>query len=378
MFHSSHSARKIKSTLTLWNPHVHVISFPLDFSNRDHYVQTSECTLGQLVKLSLVWACCHHFWVVVDATRRSPASITCEDEVERRVFAHPVQSLSEKTSTIDFSACLLRTLKYLGLSFRNRIRRFRTCILLTSLRTVAHIFFDWDSTLRSKPHPQYQAPLSSFLSVVRSSGVLTTFLLLSLICDSKISAQIRHIKSLSVEYDSHISQISQRTSLSSLRSHQLLKVSTVSWKRTSLSSLLLKVSVFLDGLLWLNLNESSLLMSANQSVGIGRFSHVASRSLSSRALNSSNILHFKLSCFLDHLKLQRQFSASVSELLIFVNIVRKWQQLWSLQSPSSLHCYDFNCRSRVIIFFAWAYPATLILCRKICNIAISIRGRNFS
>ena len=38
---------------------------------------------------------------------RWPPSITYEDEVDRRVFAHPAQSLSEKTSTIGRSTCLL-------------------------------------------------------------------------------------------------------------------------------------------------------------------------------------------------------------------------------------------------------------------------------
>ena len=40
------------------------------------------------------------------------------------------QSLSEKTSTIGCSACLLYTTKHLGLPFRNRTRRLRACMFL--------------------------------------------------------------------------------------------------------------------------------------------------------------------------------------------------------------------------------------------------------
>ena len=40
-----------------------------------------------------------------------PPSITYEDKVDRRVFAHRAQSLSEKTSTIGCSPCLLYTTK---------------------------------------------------------------------------------------------------------------------------------------------------------------------------------------------------------------------------------------------------------------------------
>ena len=51
-------------------------------------------------------------------------------------------------------------------------------------------------------------------------------------------------------------------------------------------------------------------------------------------------MHFQLSCFLDHLRVQRQSSASVSELLITVSVVRERQQLRLLQSRLSLHCCD--------------------------------------
>ena len=66
----------------------------------------------------------------------------------------------------------------------------------------------------------------------------------------------------------------------------------------------------------------------------------ASRSLSSRTFNSSMYFIFKLSCFLDHLKVLRQSSASVSELLITVSSVRERQQLRLLQSWPSVHCCD--------------------------------------
>ena len=56
-------------------------------------------------------------------------SITHEDEVDRQVDAHPAQSHSETTSTIDCSA-LLYTTKHLGLPFKIRTRRSRACIFL--------------------------------------------------------------------------------------------------------------------------------------------------------------------------------------------------------------------------------------------------------
>ena len=47
--------------------------------------------------------------------RRCPPSIKYEDAVDHQVFAHSAQSLSEKTSTIGCSACLLYTTKHLGI-----------------------------------------------------------------------------------------------------------------------------------------------------------------------------------------------------------------------------------------------------------------------
>ena len=62
--------------------------------------------------------------------KRCPTSITYEDEVDRRVFAHLAQSLSEKTSTTGCSACRLYTTKHLGLLLKNRTRRLRACMFL--------------------------------------------------------------------------------------------------------------------------------------------------------------------------------------------------------------------------------------------------------
>ena len=68
------------------------------------------------------------FGVVADETRRRPPSIMYEDEFDRRVFVHPAQSLSEKTSTTSCSGCLLWTTRHLGLPFRNHTRRLRACM----------------------------------------------------------------------------------------------------------------------------------------------------------------------------------------------------------------------------------------------------------
>ena len=51
-----------------------------------------------------------HSWLTClsaspELARRCPSSITFEDEVDRRLFAHPTKSLSEKTSTTCCSAC---------------------------------------------------------------------------------------------------------------------------------------------------------------------------------------------------------------------------------------------------------------------------------
>ena len=92
----------------------------------------------------------------------------------------------------------------------------------------------------------------------------------------------------------------------------------------------------------LGLSESPLLMST-QPVGTGGrpvSAMHASRSLSSRTFSSSMYCISKLSRFLDHLRVQRQSNACVSELLITVSIVRVRQQLRLLQSWSSLHCCD--------------------------------------
>ena len=91
------------------------------------------------------------FQVVADEAARCPPSITYEDEVDNRVFAQPAQSLSEKTSTIGCSACLLYTTLHLGLPFRNRTKRlsartfvaFGCCIRLASSFTAncsSHLF----------------------------------------------------------------------------------------------------------------------------------------------------------------------------------------------------------------------------------------------
>ena len=63
-------------------------------------------------------------------TRRCPPIITYEDEGDPRVFAHPAQSPSEKTSTIGCSTCLLFTIKHLGLPLRKRTRHLRACMFL--------------------------------------------------------------------------------------------------------------------------------------------------------------------------------------------------------------------------------------------------------
>ena len=107
-------------------------------------VQDSRCTLGQCVKLRSI-----RFSVVADETKRCPPSITYQDEVDRRVFAYPVQSLPEQTSTIGCSTYLLYTIKDLGLPFRNCTRRLTACMFLVfgccirppvlSPRTAAHL-----------------------------------------------------------------------------------------------------------------------------------------------------------------------------------------------------------------------------------------------
>ena len=101
-------------------------------------------TPGTFMMVSLRRAtasCTHKTWVWRCLTRPTqrleaialrnkemPPSITYEDEVDRRVFAHPAQSPSEKTFTIRCSACLLYTTKHLELPLRNRTRHLKACM----------------------------------------------------------------------------------------------------------------------------------------------------------------------------------------------------------------------------------------------------------
>ena len=111
-------------------------------------------------------------------TRQGDAhhSITYEDEVDRRVFAHPAQSLSEKTSTIGSSTCPLhihnqtsRTslqeshqtfegLHVLGVGLLHASRQFLRC----ELRHLPH---------QSSAHQDYSQPVcDTKISTCRGSA----------------------------------------------------------------------------------------------------------------------------------------------------------------------------------------------------------------
>ena len=110
-----------QSPSTLWLPHVHVVSPPWTCQQpwplRPEISMHSWSAHKTQLRLSLSPP---HSELLPTRQGDAHHSITYRDEVDRRVFAHPAQSLSEKTSTIGCSACLLYTTKHLGLPFRNR------------------------------------------------------------------------------------------------------------------------------------------------------------------------------------------------------------------------------------------------------------------
>ena len=108
-----------------------------------------------------------------------------------------------------------------------------------------------------------------------------------------------------------------------------------------------------------------------------RFSHARVPIAVFKNLQLLHVMHFKLSCFLDHLRVQRQSSASVSELLMTVSIVRERQQLWLVQSRPASTAAFVSCRSRPLILCASPCPAARVLCRKARSIVVTIEGDTF-
>ena len=105
-----------QSASALWRPHTytwfhhlcHVIS-------HGHCAQSSRCTLGQRAELCFTCACRHHILSCCRRCKEVPTKHHVRSRSRPSVFAHPAHSLSEKTSTIGCSACLLYTTKHLGL-----------------------------------------------------------------------------------------------------------------------------------------------------------------------------------------------------------------------------------------------------------------------
>ena len=111
--------------------------------------------------------------------------------------------------------------------------------------------------------------------------------------------------------------------------------------------------------------SGSVLSMSTQSVGIsGRpvSAMHTSRSLVFKNLQLVHVLHVKLSCALDHLSVQRQSSAPVSEFLGIGCAVRERQQLQLLQIRSSFQCCD--CQLSIV-------PSALAL-RRIPRHACSV------
>ena len=99
------------------------------------------------------------------------------------------------------------------------------------------------------------------------------------------------------------------------------------------------------------------------------FSHARIPIAVFKNLQLLHVLHFKLSCFLD-LRFQRQSSASVSELLITVGIVRERQQLRLLQSRPSLHCCE--CQLSISSHHSLCFAASPRLACSVAKHAVSL------
>ena len=110
-----------QSPSTLWRPHVHVFlphlpcqqPWPLRPELSMHSWSARKNSASPEHVATTFPSCC-----------RRGKEMPAKHHIRRRSRPSGLHTLSEKTSTIGCSACLLHTTKHLGLPFRNRTRRF--------------------------------------------------------------------------------------------------------------------------------------------------------------------------------------------------------------------------------------------------------------